>query len=194
MPAKHFFDAGLIEKIHAMTDVTNGGVRGDAKEIARTAKVKLIFEEEKLRKLVNKKVLVMLEKLEIDYLGVSLDALLIIAPPEYAQDIIESVRKKGVAIDIVGNVVDGEGAELIVDGKSLDFTPRFRESAYTPIKKLVGEKTPKNFDAMKQAVDMAAAEAIEKKKCVVERIKGDVGNIQENGNLRQDKQDRQDTS
>jgi len=171
------FDAGLVEKIHAMTDVTNGGVRGDAKEIARTAKVKLIFEEEKLRMLVNKKVLAMLEKLEIDYLGVSLDALLIIAPPEYAQDIIECVRKKGVAIDIVGNVVDGEGAELMVDGERRDFTPRFRESAYTPIKKLVGEKTPKNFDAMKQAVDNAAAEAIEKKRRVVGRIQGELGNI-----------------
>jgi hydrogenase expression/formation protein len=164
------FDAGLIEKIHAMTDVTNGGVRGDAKEIARTAKVKLIFKEEKLRELVNKKVLAMLDKLEIDYLGVSIDALLIIAPPEYVKDILECVRKKGVAIDIVGNVVDGEGAELIEDGKPRDFTPRFRESAYTPIKKLVGEKTPRNFDAMKQAVDNAAAEAIDKKRRVVERI------------------------
>jgi hydrogenase expression/formation protein len=168
------FDARLVEKIHAMTDVTNGGVRGDAKEIARTAKVKLIFTEEKLRMLVNTKVLAMLDKLEIDYLGVSLDALLIIAPPEYAQDIIESVRKKGVAIDIVGKVVQGEGAELIVDGKSHDFTPRFRESAYTPIKKLVGEKTPKNFDVMKQAVDKAAKEAVEKKKRVVRRIKGEL--------------------
>ncbi|MFA4956043.1 MAG: AIR synthase-related protein [Candidatus Methanoperedens sp.] len=171
------FDAGLIEKIHAMTDVTNGGVRGDAKEIARTAKVKLIFEEEKLRRLVNKKVLAMLDKLEIDYLGVSLDALLIIAPPEYAQDIIDCVRKKGVAIDIVGNVVIGEGAELIVDGNPQDFTPRFRESAYTPIKKLVGEKTPKNFDAMKQAVDNAAAEAIEKKRRVIGMIKGELEKI-----------------
>jgi hydrogenase expression/formation protein len=171
------FDAGLIEKIHAMTDVTNGGVRGDAKEIARTAQVKLIFEEEKLRELVNKKVLALLDKLEIDYLGVSLDALLIIAPPEYAQDILKCIRKKGVAIDVVGKVVAGEGAELIVDGETRDFTPRFRESAYTPIKKLVGEKTPKNFDAMKQAVDNAAAEAIEKKRRVVERIKGYPRNI-----------------
>lgn len=168
------FDAGLIKKIHAMTDVTNGGVRGDAKEIARTAKVKLIFVEEKLRALVNKKVLAMLDKLEIDYLGVSLDALLIIAPPEYAQDILECIRKKGVAVDIVGNVVDGEGAELIVDGNPRDFTPRFRESAYTPIKKLVGEKTPRNFEAMKHAVDKAAEEAVKKKRRVVDRIKGGV--------------------
>ncbi|MCZ7397788.1 MAG: AIR synthase-related protein, partial [Candidatus Methanoperedens sp.] len=104
------FEQGLIGKIHAMTDVTNGGVRGDAKEIARTAKVKLIFEEEKLRALVNKKVLQMLDELEIDYLGVSLDALLIIAPPESADEILECIRKKGVSVDIVGTVVKGGGA------------------------------------------------------------------------------------
>ncbi len=166
------FEAGLIGKIHAMTDVTNGGVRGDAKEISRTAGVKLVFGEEKMRGLVNKKVLAMLDGLEIDYLGVSLDALLIIAPPEYADEILECVRNKGVAIDIVGEVKEGEGAELIVGGEIRDFTPRFRESAYTPIKKLVGEKTPRNFEAMKRAVDKAAEEAVERKRRVVARLRG----------------------
>jgi hydrogenase expression/formation protein len=165
------FEAGLIGKIHAMTDVTNGGVRGDAKEISRTACVKLVFEDGKMRSLVNKKVLAMLDELEIDYLGVSLDALLIIAPPEYAEEILECVRKKGVAIDIVGKIEEGEGTELIINGETHDFTPRFRESAYTPIKELVGEKTPKNFEAMKKAVDKAAALAIEKKKCIVKRLR-----------------------
>ncbi len=165
------FDAGLVGKIHAMTDVTNGGVRGDAKEISRTAGVKLVFEEGKMRGLVNKKVLAMLDELEIDYLGVSLDALLIIAPPEYADEILGCVRNKGVAIDIVGKVKKGKGAELIVDGETSEFTPRFRESAYTPIKKLVGEKTPRNFEAMKKAVDKAAAQAVEKKRSVVGRLR-----------------------
>ncbi len=166
-------EAGLIEKIHAMTDVTNGGVRGDAKEIARTAGVKLIFEEEKLRVLVNRKVLEMLDKLEIDYLGVSLDALLIIAPPEHANEILSCIWKNGVAADIVGKIVKGKGAELIMGGESHDFTPRFRESAYTPIKKLVGEKTPGDFEEMKKAVDKAARQAIDKKKHIVERLKRD---------------------
>ncbi len=165
------FKAGLVGKIHAMTDVTNGGVRGDAKEIARTAQVKLVFKEEKLRALVNEKVLAMLDKLEIDYLGVSLDALLIIAPPEYADEIIVCIREKGVSIDVVGKVEKGEGAELIINGESCDFTPRFRESAYTPIKKLVGEKTPKNFDEMREAVDRAAAQAVEKKERTIKRLK-----------------------
>ena len=167
-------ESGLIENIHTMTDVTNGGVRGDAKEISRTAGVKLVFEEEKMRALVNPKVLAMLEKLEIDYMGVSIDALLIIAPPEYADRIIESVRNRGVDIDIIGKVTEGEGAELIVDGEVRDFTPRFRESAYTPIKKLVGETTPRNYDEMKAALDDASVRAVEKKRWVVERIKGRV--------------------
>lgn len=165
-------ESGLIENIHAMTDVTNGGVRGDAKEISRTAGVKLVFEEEKMRALVNPKILEMLEKLEIDYMGVSIDALLIIAPPEYGDRIIESVRSRGVDIDIIGKVVEGTGAELIVDGEVRDFTPRFRESAYTPIKKLVGETTPRNYDEMKAALDDASARAIERKRQIVEMIKG----------------------
>ncbi|VVB92417.1 Thiamine-monophosphate kinase [uncultured archaeon] len=165
------FEAGLIGKIHAMTDVTNGGVRGDAKEIARTAHVKLVFEEEKMRALVNKKVLSMLDRLEIDYLGVSLDALLIIAPPGHADEILGCIRDKNVAIDIVGKVEEGEGAELMINGEKHEFTPRFRESAYTPIKKLVGEKTPQNFDVMREAVDKAATQAVEKKKKIVERLK-----------------------
>jgi hydrogenase expression/formation protein len=165
-------EAGLVEKIHAMTDVTNGGVRGDAKEISRTAGVKLIFEEGKMRALVNPRVLGMLEKLEIDYLGVSLDALLVIAPPEYAQGIIDCVREKDVEIDIVGKVVEGKGAELIVRGEVRDFTPRFRESAYTPIKKLVGEHTPRNYDEMKAALDAASARVVEKKRRIVEKVRG----------------------
>ena len=37
------FATDLLGGIHAMTDITNGGVRGDAKEISRTARVKLVF-------------------------------------------------------------------------------------------------------------------------------------------------------
>ena len=89
--------SGLYRKVHSMTDVTNGGIRGDAKEISKTAGVKLVFEEEKIRALVNPKVLSMLELLKIDYLGVSLDALLVIVPPEYANEILDAVRAAGIS-------------------------------------------------------------------------------------------------
>ncbi|ETA67942.1 AIR synthase-related protein [Methanolobus sp. WCC1] len=164
-------DSGLVKHIHAMTDVTNGGIRGDAKEISRTACVKLIFEEKEMRKLVNPKVLDMLESLEIDYLGVSLDALLIIAPEEYAEDIMKTIRSADVDISVIGKVVEGTGAEVIIDGEARDFTPRFRESAYTPIKKMIGDENPRDFDEMKKAIDTAALNAIEKKRRVVEMVK-----------------------
>jgi hydrogenase expression/formation protein len=164
-------DSGLVKHIHAMTDVTNGGIRGDAKEISRTAGVKLIFEEKEMRKLVNPKVLDMLESLEIDYLGVSLDALLIIAPEEYAEDIMKTIRSADVDISVIGKVVEGTDAEVIIDGEARDFTPRFRESAYTPIKKMIGDENPRDFDEMKKAIDTAALNAIEKKRRVVEMVK-----------------------
>ena len=166
------FAADLPGRIHAMTDVTNGGVRGDAKEISRTARVKLVFYEEKMRNLVNQKVLSMLESLEIDYLGVSLDALLLIAPPDAVSEIMDAIRGAGVRIDVVGEVCEGEGAELVIDGEVRDFTPRFRESAYTPIKKLVGEAAPEDYERMCAAVDHAAAEAEEKRNRVVARVRG----------------------
>ncbi|WP_129598058.1 AIR synthase-related protein [Methanohalophilus profundi] len=160
----------LDKKVHAMTDVTNGGVRGDAKEISRTAGVKLVFEEENMRGLVNPRVLGMLEGLNIDYLGVSLDSLLLIVPPEHEQEILETVQNAGVDIATVGYVEKGQGGELVIDGQRRDFTPRFRESAYTPIKKMVGDTTPDDFEAMSKAVDRAAHEAISKKRRIVEML------------------------
>lgn len=165
------FDSGLISKIHAMTDVTNGGIRGDAYEIAGTAGVKLVLYEERMRKLVEPSVLKMLESLKIDYLGVSLDALLIIAPRENADVIMKAVRSRGVAIDIVGEVKEGSGAYLVENGVEKDFTPKFRESAYTPVKKVVGEDTPMTFEEMQKKVDEAALNAIRKKELMVARIK-----------------------
>jgi len=164
--------ADLPKRIHAMTDVTNGGVRGDAKEISRTARVKLRFFEDKLRPLVNSHVLSMLETLEIDYLGVSLDALLMIAPPDAADDIMDAIRARGVAVDVVGVVCEGTGAELVRDGEVCDFSPRFRESAYTPIKRLVGDETPEDYGPMQAAIDRAAEEAVRKKERVVARVRG----------------------
>ena len=117
--------------IHAMTDVTNGGIRGDAKEISYTAKVKLLFEEEKMRRLVNPRVLEMLDSLKIDYLGVSIDALLIIAPEEEAKEIARTIGKAGVAVDEIGTVEAGEGALLQMDGIVTDFS---RASERQPIR------------------------------------------------------------
>ncbi|WP_369425761.1 AIR synthase-related protein, partial [Methanothrix sp.] len=158
-------------EIHAMTEVTTGGIRGDAKEISHTAGVKLVFFEERMRSLVNPRVLDMLERLEIDYLGVSIDALLIIAPRSEADGILDIIERAGVAADVIGRVERGSGVELHTRDGIRDFSPRFRESAYTPIKKFVGEEATRDFGEMRALVDEAAERAIEKKKRFVERIR-----------------------
>ncbi len=166
--------SALVEEeheIHAMTDVTNGGIRGDALEISHTAGVKLVFEEERMRRLVNPRVKEMLDELSIDYLGVSIDALLVIAPEEAAAEILRTVRGTGVAMDVIGRVVEGHGTALIEDGCEKEFVPRFRESAYTPIKKAVGEGAERDFEEMRAKVDQAALRAAEKKAKFVDQIR-----------------------
>ncbi|MGB9902612.1 MAG: hypothetical protein ACPLOT_06465, partial [Methanothrix sp.] len=143
----------------------------DAKEISHTARVKMVFFEERMRSLVNHRVLDMLERLEIDYLGVSIDALLIIAPESEADRIMDVIKRRGVAADIIGRVERGSGVELHTKEGIKDFSPRFRESAYTPIKKFVGEEATRDFEEMRTLVDAAAERAIEKKKRFVKMIR-----------------------
>jgi hydrogenase expression/formation protein len=151
----------LLPKIHAMTDVTNGGLRGDAAEISRTSKHKLLFYEEMLDKTVNSKVLEMLKELEIDHLGISTDSLMLILPEEYVAD----VKKTLTSAYVVGRVEKGTGAKILGE-KEQDFTPMFRESAYTKIKKVVGESSPKQLELIKENVVKARELSVSKKEQV----------------------------
>jgi len=152
----------MVKKVHLMTDVTNGGIRGDANEIAKVSHVKLVFHEDRIRDLVNEKVLAMLKRRAIDYLGVSIDALLVICPAEVAEAVKAVVRGVGVRMEEIGSVEAGKGTEIVVDGETKDFVPKFRESAYTPIKKVVGE-SGRDFETMKRKVDKAVEDAVQKK-------------------------------
>jgi len=161
----------VLSGIHAMTDVTNGGLRGDAFEMAETAGCRIVVVEDELRTLVEPKVLEMLDALEIDYLGVSLDALLVVAPPELAPEIRRVVGTAGVAMKEIGYVEEGEPESVLsVDGEIRDFTPRFRESAYTPVKKVVDEDK-RDFEEMKTGVERAAEAAFAKKLRILSRLR-----------------------
>jgi hydrogenase expression/formation protein len=158
---------GLVTKIHAMTDVTNGGIRGDAEEISKTAHVKLVLEEEKIRRLIDPTVLTMLDDLQIDYMGVSIDSLLIVAPAQLEAE-IKSTLNGIIKVDQVGHVESGTGAEALRDGKRVTITPKFRESAYTPVKKVVGEHADdQEIQQMRARVDLAAARALSKKEQMI---------------------------
>lgn len=167
------FEADLIKDIHAMTDVTNGGLRGDAHEISNTTGVGLEFYEEEIRKMVAPNVLDMLEKLDIDPLGVSTDSLMLIVPPEIVDDVKNAVSRAGVDISEIG-IVNTSGEPILIkeDGNSDKLVPLFREAAYTKIKKLVGETTPEDFEIMKEKVQKASDNAIRKKEKVINHIRG----------------------
>jgi hydrogenase expression/formation protein len=169
--ADALIDSPAIDRIHSMTDVTNGGLRGDAHEMAQTAGCRILVEQERVAGLVRAGVRLMLDELEIDYLGVSLDSLLLTLPRDAVDEVSGVVRSAGVNIREVGRVEAGSPeAVLVADGKEHAFIPRFRESAYTPVKK-VAERLPRDQEAMQEAVLRAADAAVAKKKRVMDRIR-----------------------
>ena len=118
-------------------------------------------------------VLNMLETLNIDPLGVSTDSLMLIVPPEVAEDVKKAVGKYDVAISEIGEVNNsGEPILIKEDGSDEKLVPLFREAAYTKIKKLVGETTPEDFEEMKEKVQKASDAAIAKKDKVIKHIRG----------------------
>ncbi len=168
--ADALLNSEVLPKIHAMTDVTNGGLRGDIFEMAETAKSRFIVEEEKVLGLVDAKVRGMLEELEIEPLGVSLDAMLVVAPQEAIADIRRVIEGAGVRTAEIGYVEEGSAEPVLIrNGVRTEFQPRFREAAYTPLKKLV-EKESRDFEEMRAGVDRAAQAAISKKNLMIQRI------------------------
>lgn len=165
------FKHDLVKNIHAMTDVTNGGLRGDAHEISSTTGLGLEFYKDEIEKMIAPNVLNMLNKLDIDPLGVSIDSLMLIVPPEMVHDVKKAISSVGVKINEIG-VVDNKKIPRIIDndGNCEKLSPLFREAAYTKIKKLVGETTPEDFDLMKEKVETASKKAISKKEKVIKHI------------------------
>ncbi|MDK2796191.1 MAG: hydrogenase expression/formation protein [Archaeoglobaceae archaeon] len=65
---------------------------------------------------------------------------MIVCPEDTAEKVKKVVKEAGVKIEEVGWVEKGEGAYLIENGQKKPIKPKFRESAYTPLKKVVGEE------------------------------------------------------
>ncbi len=168
-------NSDYINEIRAMCDVTNGGIRGDLYEINYEANCGVNIYEEKVRNLVNPIVLNMLEKVGVDYLGVSLDALLIYCSESISEKIIADLKRNNIKCDEIGYVDDSNQVFLTYKGKEKkEMLPKFRESAYTKIKQEIGEDTPESLDIMKKNIEQAALEALKKRKRIIEYIKNEI--------------------
>ncbi len=169
---KAMADDGLLDRLHAMADVTNGGLRGDAEEISSTAGKRLVFQAESLEKAVDPLVLEMLRALGIDPLGISTDSLMLILPEGDANE-VKGALEKVTGVHEVGYVEEGRGARIIEGGKERDFKPLFREAPYTRVKKVVGEAAPEAAERMREGINRAAEGALEKKRDILKYIKED---------------------
>jgi hydrogenase expression/formation protein len=165
-------NSDYVDEIRAMCDVTNGGLRGDLYEINYEANCGVHIFEEDVRKLVNPIVLNMLEKVGVDYLGVSLDALLIYCSDSISDKIINDLKRKNIKCNDIGYVDDSNQVFLTYSGKEKkEILPKFRESAYTKIKQEIGEETPGSIESMEKYIKKAALEAVEKRKKMIKYIK-----------------------
>ncbi len=161
-----------LKDIRSMCDVTNGGLRGDLYEINYEAKSGVTIYEQQVRELVNPVVLELLEKVGVDYLGVSLDALLIYCPESISDQIIRDLATKNIKCAEIGYVDSSNQVNMIFEGdEKKSLLPRFRESAYTQIKQEIGEETPELKVEMEKKIEKAALEALKKRKRIIDYIK-----------------------
>ena len=165
------FKEDYFDEIRAMCDVTNGGLRGDLYEINYEANCGVTIYEKEVRKLVNQKVLDLLEKVGVDYLGVSLDALLIYCPDNIADNIIADLTKNNIKCAEIGYVNESKEITMVFDDETENILPRFRESAYTKIKQEVGEETPEKINEMERKVEKSASDALQKRKKIIDYIR-----------------------
>ena len=164
-----------LSDIRAMCDVTNGGLRGDLYEINYEAKSGVTIYEQRVRELVNPVVLELLERVGVDYLGVSLDALLIYCSESVSEQIISDLASINIKCAEIGYVDDSNQISMIYEGeKKRSILPQFRESAYTKIKQEIGEETPEMKLEMEKKIEKAATEALKKRQKIIDYIKNKV--------------------
>ncbi len=164
--------ADYLNDIRAMCDVTNGGLRGDLYEINYEAKSGVTIYEQRVRELVNPRVLKLLEDVGVDYLGVSLDALLIYCSESISEQIITDLAAINIKCAEIGYVDNSNQVNMIYEGEvKKSILPKFRESAYTKIKQEIGEETPEMKFEMEKKIEKAASEALKKRQKIIDYIK-----------------------
>ena len=161
---------GLCKLIHSMNDITNGGLRGDLYEISNEANCGFQIDLKKVKNLVNPKILELLERNNVDYLGVSLDSLMIFCDPKISLDIINKLTSKNININKIGHVIEEKEIYFESGTNKRKILPRFRESAYTEIKKVV-DLHQSNEDKINHQIRSAFEKSMQKRDKIIQYIK-----------------------
>ena len=123
------------------------------------------MHESNISGLVEPHVKDMLDAAKIDYLGVSLDALLVFCQPDVTEGVLALFRDNSINAAKIGTCFQGEKILFHqTNSETRELVPHFRESAYTLVKKIIGEKIDPALQArMNDLVETAFQESIEKK-------------------------------
>jgi hydrogenase expression/formation protein len=119
-----------------------------------------------------------MEEVEVDVYGVSVDAILIFT--NNPDVVIGELRKASIKADVVGRVEKYLGHPIYLEEGSTikELKPNFRESPYTPVKKVVGNTTTFTAEVRSRLIRSAALNAAEKKERFTQllnsRLAGDV--------------------
>ena len=159
----------ICKSIHSMSDITNGGLRGDLYEISHEANCGFHINLQKVKDLVNPRILELLERTDVDYLGVSLDSLMIFCDPKISSDVIDLITNENIRISKIGQVIAEKEIYFESESKKRKILPRFRESAYTEIKKVV-DLQPLDEDEIKFKIQSSFQQSMKKRNEVVEFI------------------------
>lgn len=188
---KRLVEDPVIHEVHTMTDVTNGGIRGDLREMAHTAGVDIILDPLAFRGLLQPRVLEMLESYKIDPMGVSIDALLVACPTLVSDRIVELMKEDGIDGAVIGyveacpgntrdhedNGPDDMNSEIMgrvftedpCTGMREEMMGKFRESPYTPVKE-VADAEKMDPKVVRERMELAVRESERKKQWVRERL------------------------
>ena len=170
--AMRLISSNVANEISMMTDVTNGGIRADAVEISEVTGLTVVLDVERFVSLIDTEVRKMLDNLQIDPLGLSIDSLLIATSDPDA--VIEFLKGLNVRADVVGTLEPWKGYPLVdQEGKKLEYP--FRESPYTPVKKVIGNSTPFTIEELEERVRRAYEASRSKADEVVKTLKARYG-------------------
>ena len=160
----------ISSSIHSMNDITNGGLRGDLYEISKEANCGFRIDLDSVKELVNPRILHLLESNNVDYLGVSLDSLMIFCDSKISSDIINLIEGNKIKIKRIGNVIEEKEIIFESNDSKKNVMPLFRESAYTEIKKAVDTQIM-DETLINSKIRDAFEKSVEKKEEIIEYIR-----------------------